>query len=93
MTTSIAYFRNLRRQLCTLSQVVHLTDEPLEWLMKHMGHTASVHQEFYRLHTDALEKVKVSKLLMLAEDGKLGDVRGMTIDEILNEGLLVTNVV
>ena len=46
------------------------------------GHSVVVHKEFYRLHESTLEMSKISKLLLLIDEGRIGSWKGKSIDEI-----------
>lgn len=54
----------------------------LEQLATFMGHTLSVHKNNYRLPSDVYQTAKISKLLLLMEDGKADEYQGKTLDEI-----------
>lgn len=58
----------LRKYVATVSQIIALEDNELDWLARHLGHDIKVHREYYRLQDSTLELAKVSKLLM-AVDG------------------------
>ena len=51
-----------------------------------MGHSVSVHRNFYRLQDSTIELAKVSRLLIAAEEGSLGKLAGKSLDEIELEG-------
>lgn len=46
-----------------------LKEHELEWVARHLGHDIKVHREFYRLHSNTAEVVKVGKLLLATEEG------------------------
>ena len=80
----------LRKHLATLSQIFSMTDNDMEQLATFMGHTSNVHKKSYRLPDDVYQTAKISKLLILMEDGKADDFKGKPLDEIdldLNEEL------
>ncbi|XP_064601265.1 uncharacterized protein LOC135467422 [Liolophura sinensis] len=68
--------------MATVSQVISLTENELEYLANHMGHDISVHRNFYRLQDSTLELAKVSRLLLAAEQGKMGSFAGKTLNDI-----------
>lgn len=70
---------NMRKHLATLSQIMNLSGSELEQLANHLGHDISVHQEYYRLPQDVLFLAKVSKLLLLAEKGKIHAYKGKSL--------------
>jgi len=72
----------LRKYIGTVSQVLDLEDNELEWLANHMGHNISIHRDFYRLHHHTLELAKVSKILMTVDSGDIGKWAGKSLSEI-----------
>lgn len=46
-----------------------------------MGHTETVHKEYYRLPSDTLEVAKIGKLLLAVEAG-VDKYRGKSLEEI-----------
>ncbi|XP_052756327.1 uncharacterized protein LOC128201936 [Galleria mellonella] len=80
----------LRKHLATLSQIFSMSENDLEQLATFMGHTNEVHKKSYRLPDDVYQTAKISKLLILMEDGKADAYRGKGLDGIdldLNEEL------
>lgn len=80
----------LRKHLATLSQIFNMTDNDLEQLATFMGHTTGVHRKSYRLPDDIYQTAKISKLLLLMEQGSSARYKGKSLDEIeidLNEAL------
>ena len=76
----------LRKYVATVSQVLSLKDNELDWLARHMGHDIRVHREYYRLHESTLELAKVSRLLMAFDEGRAGELAGKSLSEIDLEG-------
>ncbi|XP_012549781.2 uncharacterized protein LOC105842288 [Bombyx mori] len=72
----------LRKHLATLTQLFNMTENDLEQLANFMGHTSAVHKQSYRLPDDIYQTAKISKLLMLMEDGKADAYKGKSLDEI-----------
>jgi hypothetical protein len=58
----------------------------LEELARHMGHELSVHRQFYRLQEDVIEMAKISKLLLVVEQGNAHQFAGLSVDDIRLEG-------
>ncbi|KAJ8963024.1 hypothetical protein NQ314_005610 [Rhamnusium bicolor] len=89
------YAKQSEKHLATLTQIFNMKEEELEQLAKFMGHTLSVHKNSYRLPDDVYQTAKVSKILMLMENGKAADFKGKSLDEIeidLEEDLLNSNL-
>lgn len=59
-----------------------MTESELEQLATFMGHTLSVHKDSYRLPSDVYQTAKISKLLMLMEDGRDDKYKEKTLDDI-----------
>ncbi|KAL4718874.1 hypothetical protein ACJJTC_006539 [Scirpophaga incertulas] len=81
----------LRKHLATLSQVFSMSENDMEQLATFMGHTNEVHKKSYRLPDDVYQTAKISKLLILMEDGKADTYKGKSLEEIdldLNEELI-----
>lgn len=72
----------LRKYIATVSQVLCLRDNELDWLARHLGHDIRVHREFYRLHESTLEIAKVSKLLLSVDSGKINEWAGKSLADI-----------
>jgi hypothetical protein len=71
---------NLRKQLATLSQVLHITESDQDILAKFMGHDIQVHRQYYRQGT--LEIAKVSKVLHALNTGNITYVTDKDLNEI-----------
>lgn len=69
---------NLRKYIATVSQIVSLSDEELEWLCNHLGHDVKVHRSFYRLQESSIE---LSKLLLAASEGSINKIAGKKITD------------
>ncbi|KAG5867595.1 hypothetical protein JTB14_026838 [Gonioctena quinquepunctata] len=68
-----------------------MNENEIEQLATFMGHTMGVHKNSYRLPDDIYQTDKISKLLILMEDGRGKDFKGKKLDEIelnLEENLL-----
>lgn len=72
----------LRKYIATVSQLLDMKNSEFDLLCRHMGHTATVHREFYRLPSHTLELAKMSKLLLAVERGNLNALTGKSLDEI-----------
>ena len=67
-------------------QVWDMSENDLAELARHMGHGLSVHRNVYRLQEDVTELSKISKLLLLVDQGKATQFKGKDMDDILLEG-------
>ncbi|XP_076860752.1 uncharacterized protein LOC143518327 [Brachyhypopomus gauderio] len=73
----------LRKQVATLSAVLNLKEHEMDQLASFMGHDIRVHRDFYRLPESTLQLAKMSKLLLAMEKGKLKEVHGLKLDDIV----------
>ena len=72
----------LRKYVATVSQILDLQKNELDWLARHLGHDIRVHREYYRLHDSTIELAKVGKLLYTVDEGKASQWAGRSLDEI-----------
>ena len=71
----------LRKYIATVSQVLDLEPQELEWLTHHMGHDIQIHRQYYRLHESTIELAKVSKILAIVE-GSVSNLTEKPLDGI-----------
>ena len=76
----------LRKYAATVSQVLVLNNNELEWLAGHMGHNIDVHKEYYRLQDHTIELAKISKLLLALDEGNGKDLVGKKLSDITLQG-------
>jgi len=72
----------LRKHIAMVSQLLDMKPNEFEMVCKHMGHSAFVHQDYYRLPSHTLELAKLSKLLLAVENGGLNELCGKNLNEI-----------
>jgi len=72
----------MRKYIATNCQILDLGHDGKNTLCEHLGHELNVHNEFYRKHSDLVEKTKIAQILWLAEAGKLPDNKGKNMDEL-----------
>ena len=72
----------LRKHIATLSQIINLEERELEMLAGFLGHDIRIHREFYRLPEDTLQIAECGKLLLLMDQGNIGDYAGKSLSEI-----------
>lgn len=72
----------LRKYVATVSQILDLQGNELDWLARHLGHDISVHREYYRLHESTIELAKVGKILTTVDEGKTRLWTGKSLDDI-----------
>ena len=76
----------VRKYIATVSQVLDMKDNELEWLARHMGHNVRIHKQYYRLQDHILELAKVIKLLLAMENGKAANFMRKKLDDVVLEG-------
>ena len=64
------------------STVFELTTAPEDWVADFLGHDLRVHDKYYRLHTDAVNLAKVTKLMFMVDSGKREDAYSKDLDTI-----------
>ena len=74
--------------MATVAQISDLNSSEIEWLANHLGHNVDIHQEYYRLHDNAIELSKVSRLLLAVDSGKGETFKGKRLDEIQIDGMI-----
>ena len=62
--------------------MINLKENEPEYLANQLGHDVTVHRDFYHLQDSTIELAKVSRLLIAAEEGKIGSFHGKTLEEI-----------
>ncbi|CAG9764523.1 unnamed protein product [Ceutorhynchus assimilis] len=72
----------LRKQIATVLQVMNIGESEMEQFANFMGHTKKTHEEYYRLPQDVYQTAKVSKILIVINNGKGAQYKGKTLDEI-----------
>ena len=72
----------LRKHIATLSAVLNLKTTELDQLADFLGHNIAVHRQHYRLPEGTLQLAKISKVLLALEQGRLGEYKGKSLDEI-----------
>ena len=77
----------LQKYIATITQVLSLKDQEIDWLARHLGHDIRTHCEYYRLHESTIELAKVSKLLLAVDGGKARSLKGKSLDQIDIEGM------
>ena len=91
------FFRStkLRKYMATAAQFLNLPQHQRTWVADFLGHGLRVHDKYYRMHTDAVNLAKVTKLLYMVDSGKLEDAYSKDLDTIqptLDDGELDDSV-
>lgn len=72
----------LRKHIATMSTVLNLKTTELDQLADFLGHNIAVHRKHYRLPEGITQLAKISKVLLALEQGRLGEYKGKSLDEI-----------
>ncbi|KAF0303913.1 hypothetical protein FJT64_024170 [Amphibalanus amphitrite] len=72
----------IRKYLATVTQVLQLDEQQLEWVANHLGHSLDVHRQFYRLPSEILQLTKVSQLLLAAEQGCISSYKNKSLNDL-----------
>ena len=66
--------------MATVAQISDPNSNEIEWLVNHLGHSVDIHQEYYRLHDNAIE--------LAVDSGKGETFRGKRLDEIQIDSMI-----
>lgn len=72
-----------------LVQGLNISPQQQRWVVDHMGHTLDVHNIHYKSTLDVIERVDISKLLLMMDLGQIGRFKGKRLDEIQFEGMSI----
>ena len=72
----------LRKYLATAAQFLDLPQNQRVWVADFLGHDLNVHDKYYRMHTDAVNLAKMTKLLYIADKGKVKDAYLENLDTL-----------
>ncbi|KAL7639111.1 UNVERIFIED_CONTAM: hypothetical protein RMT77_010645 [Armadillidium vulgare] len=81
----------LRKYVATVSQIMNLKENEMDWLASHLGHDINIHRHFYRLQDSTIELTKISKLLIAIDEGYAHRVAGKNLDTV-NEEIPLSNL-
>lgn len=76
----------LRKYVATVCQLFNMTENEYDWLARHLGHDIRVHREFYRMHENAIELTKISRILLAVDNGEANRFAGKNIEDIQVRG-------
>lgn len=72
----------LRMEIATSVQILNFNDNDLTNLASLLGHDIKTRRKFYRLPTEAVHLAKISRLLVIMDEGKIEDFKGKSLEEI-----------
>lgn len=62
--------------------MLNLDGNQLEWVCRHLGHSANVHQTHYRQMSDFIERVHVTKLMLVQDMNLTKKYAGKKLEDI-----------
>ena len=78
---------NLRKYMATISQLVDMDENEMEWLANHLGHNVKIHKDFYRMQSSTLEMAVIGNLLIAVDEGRAHNFRGKNLRDITLQGI------
>lgn len=70
-------------------QMVNLEQYQLDWLCNHLGHKRNIHKEHYRHMSGLVERVYITKLLMIQDLNKTQKYQGQNLKDINITGIVI----
>lgn len=67
-------------------QGLNVTPQQQRWIIDHMGHSMDVHNIHYRSTLDTIERVDITKLLLMMDTGQIAQHKNKTLEDIQLEG-------
>lgn len=78
---SIITSTKLRKYVATVCQLFNMSENECDWLARHLGHDIKVHRIFYRMHDNAIELTKISRLLLAVDNGVVNRFAGNILEK------------
>jgi hypothetical protein len=78
---------NLRKYMATISQLVDMDENEMEWLANHLGHNVNIHKDFYRMQSSTLEMAVIGNLLIAVDEGRARNFRVKNLRDITLQGI------
>lgn len=66
--------------------MIGLQDHEMKWLCQHLGHTQKVHAIHYRATSGMIERIEISKLMLMQETNSISKFAGKNLRDIQFEG-------
>ena len=67
-------------------QVLSIDAHELEWVCNHLGHTTKIHKLHYRATSGLIERIEISKLMLIQENNLVRKYAGRKLSNIQFEG-------
>ena len=78
---------NLRKFMATMVQTFDLSQQEMQWVCDHLGHTLDVHRIHYRSTSEVIERLHIA-ILLCQENPHIVKYQGKKLVEIPLEGLV-----
>lgn len=85
-SVSFLLLKKFLMRLLFCFQVFDISPQQQQWLTNHLGHTLDIHKIHYRQTSVIIERVDISKLMLLTEYGLTGKYTGKKFTDITLEG-------
>lgn len=69
-------------------QGLNISAQQQQWVVDHMGHTLDIHHFHYRSTMDIIERIDITKLLLMMDSGHIGRFKNKKLEDIQFEGIL-----
>ncbi|XP_069120721.1 uncharacterized protein [Argopecten irradians] len=73
---------SMRKYTATLTQMLNLDKNQLDWMYQHLGHTKAVHKEHYRQMSGLVERTQISKMFLIQDLNLTSKFKGKKLDEV-----------
>ena len=67
-------------------QGLNISPQQQQWVVDHMGHTLDIHHIHYRSTMDIIERIDITKLLLMMDSGQIGRFKNKKLEDIQLEG-------
>ena len=75
--------------MATIAQILVLNGDELGHLSNHLGHSETVHRNFYRQQESVIEKTHITKMLELVNTGNIAKYKGKTLNDVTLDDLII----
>lgn len=62
--------------------MLNLDKYQVDWVCRHLGHSGSVHKTHYRQMSDLIERVHITKLLLVQDFNLTNKFKGQRLEDI-----------
>ena len=69
-----------------MKQILDMKHNELKMLADHIGHNLHIHSDIDKMQSSIIEKAKVARILIAAENGSIANFTGMGLEAIDIDG-------